>query len=65
LPQLYQWEVSLQKDGTHREKLSYISEYVWKNSEMLTTKTKLFIQNEIVLWALSIKNKIIKSRKGK
>jgi len=42
LPQLYQWKLSLQKGGTHREKLLYISEY-WKNSEMLTTITKLFM----------------------
>jgi len=58
LPQLYQWELSLQKGGTHREKLLYISEYVLEKFRNANDENKIIHDLDLRRWALEAKEEI-------
>jgi len=56
LPQLYQWELSLQKDGAHRERLLYICEYVLEKFRNANDENKII--RDLRRWALETKEEI-------
>jgi len=57
LMQLYRWELSVQKGGTHREKLLYMSEYVLKKFEDANERNNI-IHDLDLRWALEAKEEI-------
>lgn len=57
LPQLYRWELSLQKGGTHREKLLHISQYVFEKYKDAGDNNKI-IHDLDLRWALEAKEEI-------
>ncbi|XP_071575586.1 uncharacterized protein [Temnothorax nylanderi] len=58
LPQLYKWELSLQRGGTHREKLLYISEYVLNKFKDANDKNSIMHDIDLRRWALEAKEEI-------
>lgn len=58
LPQLYQWELYLQKGGTHREKLLYITEYVLNKFNDANDKNRIIHDLDLRRWALEAKEEI-------
>jgi len=58
LPQLYQWELSLQKSGTHRENLLYIPEYVLEKFRNANDENKIIHDLNLRRWALEAKEEI-------
>jgi hypothetical protein len=58
LPQLYKWELSLQRGGTHREKLLYISEYVLNKFKDANDKNSIMHDLDLRRWALEAKEEI-------
>gem|GEM_PF-2043397 len=58
LRQLYRWEHYIQKGGTHREKMLYISEYVLQNFKEADEEKKIIHDMDLRRWALEAKAQI-------
>jgi len=58
LPQLYQWELSLQKGDTNREKLLYISKYVLEKFRNSNDENKIIHDLDLRRWALEAEEEI-------
>jgi len=58
LQQLYRWEHYIQKGGTHREKMLYISEYVLQNFKEADEEKKIIHDMDLRRWALEAKAQI-------
>lgn len=58
LLQLYRWELFLQKDGTHREKLLHIFQYVFENFKDAGDNNKIIHDLDLRRWALEAKEEI-------
>lgn len=61
LPQLYKWELHLQKSGTLREKLLFISKYVFEKFKDANEKNKIVHDLDLRRWALEAKQKKLSS----
>lgn len=58
LRQLYRWEHYIEKGGTHREKMLYISEYVLKNFKEANDEKRIIHDVDLRRWALEAKSQI-------
>lgn len=58
LPQLYRWELSVQRGGILREKLLYIFEYVLKHFKEANDDRRIIYDLDLRRWALEAKEQI-------